>query len=106
MVFMNLETAQMLRQAGPWGQHFPEPCFQGEFEIIHKRLVGGEHLKMVVSPQGEKSAAIDAIAFRVDPKQWAESTAKLVRMVYKLDVNTYRGRQSVQLLVEHIEIVR
>src|SRR4029079_6640003 len=57
-----LETAQALRDGGPWGQAFPEPCFDGIFAIKNARVVGDKHLKMwVTTGNGERS--FDAIAF-------------------------------------------
>ena len=57
-----LETAQALRDGGPWGQAFPEPCFDGVFAIKNARVVGDKHLKMWVTT-ADQSRAFDAIAF-------------------------------------------
>ncbi|WP_111640609.1 single-stranded-DNA-specific exonuclease RecJ [Marinimicrobium alkaliphilum] len=99
----SLDLASQLRQAGPWGQHFPEPLFDGEFTVIQQRLVGEKHLKLVVSPDEQGRQALDAIAFNVDLAQWPDQQVRRVRLAYKLDVNEYRGRQSVQLLVDYLE---
>jgi len=98
----NLQLAAALREAGPWGQHFPEPGFHGEFTLIQQRLVGERHLKMVLQPQGS-SEVLDAIAFNIDPQIWPDPTIRRARLVYSLDVNEYRGRQSLQLLVRHLQ---
>ncbi len=98
----NLETAQMLRQAGPWGQSFEEPLFDGNFRLIQQRIVGEKHLKMMLETECG-AIMVDAIAFNVDTKIWPDASIKQVRLVYKLDVNEYRGNQSLQLLVEQIE---
>ncbi len=97
----NLETAQLIREAAPWGQHFPEPLFDGEFELIEQRLVGSRHLKMVLREPGS-GQYLDGIAFNVDTRQWPRETRR-VRLAYKLDINLYRGRQSLQLLVDYLE---
>ncbi|BDM63528.1 single-stranded-DNA-specific exonuclease RecJ [Shewanella sp. NFH-SH190041] len=98
---MTLEIAQMLREGGPWGQGFEEPVFDGCFNLIQQRIVGEKHLKMVVeSPCGR--VMLDAIAFNVDLNQWPDASVKQVQLVYKLDVNEFRGNQSVQLLVEQL----
>lgn len=99
----DLELAQSLREAGPWGQHFPEPLFDGEFYLVQQRIVGEKHLKLVLAPLRDRQQAVDAIAFFVDLQQWPNAEAERVRVVYKLDVNEFRGRQSVQLLVEYLE---
>jgi len=97
-----LETAQMLRDAGPWGQAFPEPVFDGEFLVRQQRLVADKHLKLVLCLPGE-SQVIDAIAFNVDTSIWPDVNVNRARLVYRLDVNRFRGQASLQLIVEHIE---
>ncbi|MFC2970824.1 single-stranded-DNA-specific exonuclease RecJ [Azotobacter bryophylli] len=97
----HLELARALRQAGPWGQHFPEPLFHGVFEIVQQRLVGERHLKMVLRTECG-SRQLDAIAFNVDREQWPNPTVRWAELAYKLDVNEFRGQESVQLLVTHL----
>lgn len=99
---LNLTSAEQLRQGGPWGQHFPEPSFVGEFTIVEKRIVAEKHLKMILSPLGNKDQMIDAIAFGVVDKHDVENLPRQLELVYRLDVNEFRGRQSAQLLVEKL----
>lgn len=99
----SLATAQVLRDAGPWGQHFPEPLFDGEFWLQQQRIVGEKHLKMVVSLDRNGQQISDAIAFNIDTAVWPDNTVKRVRLAYKLDINEFRGRRSLQLLVDYIE---
>jgi single-stranded-DNA-specific exonuclease len=97
-----LETANALRAGGPWGQAFPEPCFDGEFTIRNSRVVGERHLKMWVEvPNTGRS--FDAIAFNhiEDPGQFTPPEG-VVRLVYRLDVNEYQGERRLQLLVDHV----
>ena len=101
----DLTLAEALRYAGPWGQHFPEPVFDGEFRIVHQRLVGEKHLKLVLSPAGS-AQLIDAIAFNIDLDRWPDETVQDVRLAYRLDVNEFRGRKSVQLMVDYIEALQ
>ncbi|AEY02840.1 single-stranded-DNA-specific exonuclease RecJ [Oceanimonas sp. GK1] len=98
---LTLELAEQLRFAGPWGQAFPEPLFDGEFRIIQQRLVGDKHLKLVLSPD-EGRTVIDAIAFNVDLGTWPNAAIQKAQLVYKLDVNEWRGRRQLQLLVERL----
>jgi single-stranded-DNA-specific exonuclease len=98
-----LTTAGTLRDGGPWGQHFPEPTFNGVFNLVQQRIVGKNHLKMVVAPIDKPQQVIDAIAFNVDIAQWPNSNAQAVELVYKLDINEFRGIQTVQLLVDSVE---
>ncbi|WED21385.1 single-stranded-DNA-specific exonuclease RecJ [Vibrio sp. JC009] len=96
-------TAEQLRSGGPWGQNFPEPVFDGEFKILHQKLVGEKHLKLMVEPlfKGHPTnLTLDAIAFNVDLRRWPDASVKTVNMAYRLDVNEFRGNQSLQLMVE------
>jgi single-stranded-DNA-specific exonuclease len=101
----NLPLAQQLRDGGPWGQAFPEPQFDGVFQLINQRIVGSKHLKMVVSPLGNTGQLLDAIAFNVDAATWPNESVQQVQLVYKLDVNEFRGQQSVQLIVSQLAAV-
>ncbi|MEE3608717.1 single-stranded-DNA-specific exonuclease RecJ [Avibacterium paragallinarum] len=100
--FMNLDTAELLKQSGPWGQAFPEPTFDGEFKLLQQRLVGEKHLKMMVEPQNG-GPLLDAIAFNVDTRYYPDLSLKKVKLAYKLEVNEYRGQRNIQLLVDYIE---
>ncbi|MFC0322375.1 single-stranded-DNA-specific exonuclease RecJ [Gallibacterium melopsittaci] len=99
---MNVETAEKLQFAGPWGQHFPEPQFDGEFKILQQRIVGEKHLKMLVEPINGGNM-FDAIQFNADTRLYPDLSIKSARMVYHLAVNEYRGNRQVQLLVNYIE---
>ncbi|PST86144.1 single-stranded-DNA-specific exonuclease RecJ [Photobacterium sp. NCIMB 13483] len=98
---LTLETAEILRAGGPWGQQFPEPTFDGSFRLLHQKLVAGKHLKIMVEPLAGGSV-IDAIAFNVDLKRWPDASVQQIELVYRLDVNEFRGNRSVQLMVEHL----
>ena len=100
--FMTLETAALLRASGPWGQGFEEPLFDGHFRLLQQRLVGEKHLKMMVETECGR-LMLDAIAFNVDLNVWPDATVRHVQLAYRLDVNEFRGNQSLQLLVEQIE---
>lgn len=95
---LQLQQAQLLATAGPWGQAFEAPSFHGDFDLIQQRIVGQKHLKMVVSQQ-QTGELIDAICFNVDLSIWPGEFQR-VRLVYRMDVNEFRGRQSLQLIVE------
>ena len=97
-----LATAQLLRDGGPWGQAFPEPSFDGEFEILRSRIVGERHVKLWVQPARSK-ASFDAIAFNFLDDEVREPPAGRVRMVYRLDINEYRGERTLQLMVDHLQ---
>jgi len=97
----HLPLAKELRNAGPWGQHFPEPLFHGVFQLVQQRVVGERHLKVVLKSECG-SVQLDGIAFGVDREIWPNPTVRWVELAYKLDVNEYRGQESVQLLIAHI----
>jgi single-stranded-DNA-specific exonuclease len=98
---LNLDTAYLLKRAGPWGQHFPEPVFDGEFRVVSQRIVGENHLKLVLQPV-EGGGIIDGIAFNTGPEV-PDFTRSGARVVYKPDANTFRGRTNLQLLVDYLE---
>ena len=97
----HLELARALRNAGPWGQHFPEPLFHGVFQLVEQRVVGERHLKMVLKTECG-SVKLDGIAFGVDRDIWPNPNIRWVELAYKLDLNEFRGNETVQLLVAHI----
>ncbi|UAK22046.1 single-stranded-DNA-specific exonuclease RecJ [Kluyvera sp. CRP] len=98
---MTLEMAQMLRDAGPWGQMFPEPLFDGRFRLLQQRLVGERHLKVMVEPVGG-GPLLDGIAFNVDTTAWPDNGVREVTLAYRLDINEFRGNRSLQLIIEHL----
>ena len=102
----SMHVAEQLRSGGPFGQAFPEPIFDGEFKVLHQKLVGEKHLKLMLEPlyKGHPTnVTIDGIVFNVDLRRWPDASVKTVRLAYKLDVNEFRGNQSLQLMIDHIE---
>ncbi|MDK9782958.1 single-stranded-DNA-specific exonuclease RecJ [Vibrio sp. B172a] len=102
----SMHVAEQLRSGGPFGQAFPEPIFDGEFKVLHQKLVGEKHLKLMLEPlyKGHPTnVMIDGIAFNVDLRRWPDASVKTVRLAYKLDVNEFRGNQSLQLMIDYIE---
>jgi len=100
---LTLETAHLLRDGGPWGQGFPEPVFDGEFEVLERRIVGERHLKLSLDA-GDGSRALEAIAFNQAETGLPAERCR-VRAAYRVDVNAFRGRERLQLIVEHLEPV-
>jgi single-stranded-DNA-specific exonuclease len=96
---LHLDLAETLAGAGPWGQGFPEPLFDNEFRLCEQRVIGERHLRMRVQhPDGHQP--VDAVAFNQAPLKSASNAP--VRLIYRLDVNTWRQTRTVQLVVEHI----
>ena len=103
-----LETAELVRTASPWGQHFPAPLFDGEFRVTAQRVVAHQHLKMTLAPldgaaESGESGEFDAIVFRyIEPGEDAPPL-DTVKAAYQLQVNEFKGRRSLQLLVEYLQ---
>lgn len=99
----NLDLAEQLRyEAGPWGQDFPEPLFEGHFRLLAQRLVGDKHLKMTLATE-EASKQFDAIAFNVNLQHWPNHRAEQIHACFRLGVNYYQGRKNLQLIIESFE---
>lgn len=98
---LSVDIAELLFQAGPWGQGFPEPIFDGIFNVNEHRIVGKNHLKLSVTPSGGRQK-IDAIAFNIDKYRWRED-AKEIHIAYQLSVNEFRGMRSPQLIIQYLE---
>ncbi len=96
---LTVEVAELLRDAGPWGQGFPEPSFDGLFELVDRRIVGQGHLKMKVRERAS-GQTLGAIAFNHGDVDYA--TGDLLHLVYRLAVDDYGARPSAQLIVEHV----
>jgi single-stranded-DNA-specific exonuclease len=99
--YLTIETSEQLKYASPWGQLFSEPVFDDVFKVINWRIVGEKHLKLDLAKE-ESGACYAAIAFN---KTDADLPAgdNNIRIVYRLDVNEYRGKRKLQLIVQHIE---
>lgn len=98
----SLETARQLRNAGPWGQGFPEPMFDGRFRVLETRVLGERHLKLKVKVG---TTVCEAIAFRYfDQDDAAEvRPGSELELVYRLDINEYQGNERLQLVIEHLQ---
>lgn len=102
---LTLEMAALLRESGPWGQAFPEPMFDGCFEVFNVRVLGERHLKMMV--RAAAGPVCEAIAFRHFDHDDAPVVAANARveLAYRLDVNRYNGAERLQLVVEHLKLL-
>ncbi|MFC3816157.1 single-stranded-DNA-specific exonuclease RecJ [Lysobacter sp. GCM10012299] len=95
----NRASAEALRDGGPWGQGFPEPQFDGEFEVVSWRVVGERHLKLVLGFAGLRLNAIEFGGWSGEPPP------SRLRIAYRLEADDYRGGDAVQLVVVHSEPV-
>jgi single-stranded-DNA-specific exonuclease len=132
---LSVTTARVLRSAGPWGQGFPEPVFDGRFAVLDTRIVGARHLKMVLRPLGTSGGTSAASASRVVSEASAARAERAAysssasgetleaiafgfvggpaedaalcpgagaEIAYRLEINSYRGEERVQLNCQHV----
>ncbi len=92
-----LLLAEQLASGGPWGQHFPEPLFDGQFSVRSHRIVGEKHLKLTLDANGTE---IEGIAFNIDVSEWLAAPLETIHALYRLDVNEYRGERRAQLVIQ------
>lgn len=99
---LSLPTARALEQAGPWGNGFPEPQFDGEFQITGVKLMGSEqqHVRYRLRGEGDELEAVD-----FGGAERSRVVGSRIRAVYQLGVNRWNGRESLQLMIRHIEDV-
>ncbi|XKM13191.1 single-stranded-DNA-specific exonuclease RecJ [Orbaceae bacterium ac157xtp] len=102
--YLNLETAKAIRAAGPWGSGFPEPYFNGEFIVHQQKIVAIKHLRLVLEPVSG-GQLINAIAFNIDPSIWPDNSVDRIKAVYQIEVAEFRGNQSLNMLIRHIQAI-
>jgi single-stranded-DNA-specific exonuclease len=102
---ISLHNAHALAAAGPWGQQFPEPIFNGCFNLMSQRIVGEKHLKMTLGFLDDPQKVIDAIAFNIDVDCWPNAGVRQIDVVYQLSINEFRGEQTEQLMIRHIKAI-
>lgn len=99
--FCTVDTAKLLKESGPWGEKFPEPLFDGIFIIHQQKIVAGKHLKLVIESVNGGSL-LNCIMFNVDLAIWPDHSIKKVQIIYRLEVDEFRGNQSLSLLAKHL----
>jgi len=100
--WLTIETAYLIESAGPWGQEFEEPLFDGRFVLVRQKRLGENHLKMVLSPIQDEEREVDAIAFNVSEEDWPKEGAAEIEIAYRLEVNEFRGNETLQLKIEKV----
>ena len=94
-----LDLARQLRNAGPWGQAFPEPLFDGEFDIVGTRSIGDVHLRLKLRCR-DVAAPLDAVLFNADR---CGPLPLRIRAVFQLEIDDWDGTQALRLLIRHVE---
>jgi single-stranded-DNA-specific exonuclease len=94
---LDFRHAEALRLAGPWGQGFPEPLFDGHFQVARWQVLKEKHLKLSLRMPG-RAEPINAIHF----SGWTgNAPANHVHIAYRLVSDDYRGGGAIQLIIEH-----
>lgn len=96
-----------LKKLEPTGYANPTPVFMSRnVEVIQHRTVGqdGAHLQLTLAsknPTGPYQIQFPAIAFRQG--EWVGSLPQYIDVVYTINVNEWRGKRNLQLIVQDIE---
>ncbi|MDG2526927.1 single-stranded-DNA-specific exonuclease RecJ [Stenotrophomonas sp. HITSZ_GD] len=91
--------AEALQMAGPWGQAFPEPLFDGVFDVVQWRPLKERHVRYTLRLAG-LPAPVNAIHFG----GWrGQPPPPRMHLAYRLVRDDYRGGEAIQLIVEHGE---
>ena len=102
-----IDTAEALRSAGPWGQGFPEPVFDGSFIVEEARIVGDKHMKLRLRLPHAGAKGLEAIAFGYvggASEDAGIGRGAAIQLVYRLEINDYRGVSQVQLNCQHLKL--
>lgn len=98
---LNLDTVHLLQNLTPWGQKFPSPIFEGQFQVLDYRWFKEIHLKLRLAL--ENGQVVDAIAFNAADKFSFDPMQSSVHLVYELEQNSFNGQVSLQLRVLHLQ---
>jgi single-stranded-DNA-specific exonuclease len=104
----SINMARQLRFVAPWGQNFPEPLFNGDFLVVNQRLLGADknHLKLTLQLPNSKQL-VDGILFGIERHGFTQENLmniNQVHAVFEMDVNEFRGNETVQLIIRHLDI--
>jgi len=96
-----LDLAKQLRHAGPWGQGFPPPLFEARVECASWKPMGSRHLRLQLRHE-QGGAPLDAVMFNCYD---GTPPPPRMRVAYELSVNDWQGRESLRLLLTHMEAI-
>lgn len=97
---IDLDLAKKIYYDIPWGQGFPEPCFQGTFEVLDMQKLHDKHLKFTLQSNGR---VLKAIAFNVPHELHINYIDQVIKIVYKMSINTYYEEET-QFIIEHLSL--
>ncbi len=99
--YLNLDFARTLEELGPWGEGFPEPLFDGVFEVVSIYIIKNMHVRFTL--KSENGRVLNAIKFRASVQEKALISGIKVRTVYALEINRYQGAERLQVRLESVE---
>lgn len=91
-----LELAETLQAAGPWGQHFPEPLFSGNFQVLNKSHINEKHIRFTLKTA---SQPIEALLFFATAESLSQEHNN-INITYRLNINEYKQTKRLQLIIE------
>ncbi|GJL53696.1 MAG: single-stranded-DNA-specific exonuclease RecJ [Nitrospirales bacterium] len=88
-----------LEQLHPFGMGNPEPVFLGQhLKVLESRIVGGEHLKLVVRQEG--SVPFECMGFRMGAlEHCTQLENRMIDMVFVPEINRWNGMDRIQLRI-------
>ena len=100
----SLWFAEHLANASIWGHGFAPPIFDGVFEVLSFKILKDKHLKLSLR-YPDVQYPIEAIQFNFDNGAW-DYRAEKVHLLFQLDINEWNGKQSLQLMVKDLALVK
>ncbi|MBO6224991.1 MAG: single-stranded-DNA-specific exonuclease RecJ, partial [Psychrobacter sp.] len=100
----SLWFAEHLADASIWGHGFAPPIFDGVFEVLSFKILKDKHLKLSLR-YPDVQYPIEAIYFNFDSSIWDYRTER-VHLLFQLDINEWNGKQSLQLMVKDLAVVK
>jgi single-stranded-DNA-specific exonuclease len=100
--YLTIDFAKTIQNLTPWGQRFPSPSFVGEFEVTDSRILAQKHIKFELKQDSDTSInRFEAIAF-FQPVEVLQANHDKIHIHYELNINHFRNRESLQLLIRDI----
>ncbi|MGO2212699.1 single-stranded-DNA-specific exonuclease RecJ [Psychrobacter alimentarius] len=100
----SLWFAEHLADASIWGHGFAPPIFDSVFEVLSFKILKDKHLKLSLR-YPDVQYPIEAIYFNFDSSIWDYRTER-VHLLFQLDINEWNGKQSLQLMVKDLAVVK
>jgi single-stranded-DNA-specific exonuclease len=96
--WLTLEVAEQIEQAGPWGQGFSEPTFDGEFRISSVRRMGAAQQHARYTAETATGMPVTLVHFGAD--DGLLTAGDRCHLAYRLSVNRWQGATRLDLMVQ------